>query len=407
MGRGLGLVAKTNEIRRLTSAFRSVSSLLVVVRVILRTYLSRLLGKDLLTNGMSLVGQLTKILLDKGIPIWLNTDVSDLVVSDGRVVGVRATRDGVPLVVRAAGGVVLAAGGFERNSELRLKYNAGTRPNDGSWTFGNLGNTGAMLEAAIALGAKVDYMDEAVWNPAPRREVAMSNLAMARQYPHTIFVNHDGKRFVNESNSYVEVVQAMYANDAVPAWLLFDDEYRRTVTWARGMPKLRNLASVLPGRMPAEWVTLGWIQQADSVDELARVIGVDPVNLAATLSSWNRYAVDGEDPEFGRGVSEYNKCLGDPRHKPNQAVGPLSKPPYYATQIFAADGGTSGGVITNSNAQVLDQAMHPIVGLYAAGNIAATVAGRTYPGAGATIAHAMTFGYIAAQHVANTVAAKD
>ncbi|GAA1011765.1 3-oxosteroid 1-dehydrogenase [Acrocarpospora pleiomorpha] len=401
MGRSLDLAVMTNEVRNLPAAFRSARSFRAAARVVLRTKISRLLGKDLLTNGMSLVGQLTKACVDTGIPIWLNTDVRELVVSEGRVVGVRAERDGVPTVVTGTGGVLLAAGGFERNGEMRLSYNADTQPNDGERTMGNPGNTGTVLQAAIALGAKVDYMDEAVWNPAPRREIAISNLTTARQFPHTIFVNKSGRRFVNESNSYIEVVKAMYANDAVPAWLIFDDAFRRKYPWGRGMPKIRNLASVLPGRLPEEWVSQGWIKRADTVEELARLIGVDPRTLATTVANFNEYATRGQDPEFNRGVSQYNKALGDPGNKPNPAVGTLAEPPFYATEIFAADVGTIGGVITNQYAQVLDQQLEPIAGLYAAGNMAATVVGRTYPGAGASIAHTMTFGYIAAHHVAD------
>src|SRR5206468_4043890 len=120
-------------------------------------------------NGMSFVGQLTKIIVDAGIPLWLNTGVEELIMEGGRVVGVRAIRNGVPVLIRGNRGVLLSAGGFERNPEMRSKY-SGDQPNEGKWTMANLGNTGEVLEAAIALGAKTDYMDEAVWNPNPRME---------------------------------------------------------------------------------------------------------------------------------------------------------------------------------------------------------------------------------------------
>jgi len=280
---------------------------------------------------------------------------------------------------------------------MRLKYTASTQPNEGAWSLGNPGNTGEVLAAAIALGAKTDYMDEAVWLPGPRLEMAGSTLNLARQFPHTILVNRQGKRFVNESNSYLEVGRAMYANDAVPAWLIFDDAYRRSVLWLSGMPKLRNLAAALPGALPRQWIADGWIRQAGTIEDLARVIEVDPRTLTETVSRFNAGATENRDPVFGRGASRYNKVLGDPGHRPNQALGTIARAPFYATQIFPGDVGTIGGVICDSRARVLDKDDTPIPGLYATGNMAASVVGRTYPGAGASIANTTVFGYIAAQ----------
>jgi len=400
IARHLGMPVMLNEIRHLPNWLRSARSFRVTMRIAARTYLSRMRRKDLFTMGMSLTGQLTKLCLDGGIPLWTNTQVQDLLVEDGRVVGVRAVRDGTPVVVRAERAVLLSAGGFERNRAMRLEYTENSKPNDGSLTMANPGNTGEVLAAAIALGAKTDYMDEAVWVPTTRPEVAGSTLALARQRPHTILVNKQGRRFCNESNSNVEVPQAMYANDAVPAWLIFDDEYRRRVPWASGMPKLRTMRSVLPGRMPQAWISNGWIKKAATIAELAREIGVDPDTLETTVRRFNEHAINGLDPDFGRGESQFNKVLGDVRHKPNPALGPVATAPFYATEVLPGDVGTIGGVVTNEHAQVLSQSGEPIPGLYATGNLSATVMGRAYPGAGASIAHTTTFGYIAARHAA-------
>jgi 3-oxosteroid 1-dehydrogenase len=399
MARAIGLAVMTNEMRKISAFHRSAAYFLVTARVVLRTYLSRLRGQDLLTNGMSLVGQLTKILLDRGVPIWLNAGVEEIVMEGGRVVGVRGTRGGAPVLVRASRGVLLAAGGFEHNGEMRLKYSAQTQPNEGAWSLGNAGNTGEVLAAAIAVGAKTDYMDEAVWLMTPGREMAGSTLSIARQFPHTIFVNKKGKRFVNEANSYLEVGRAMYANDGVPSWLIFDDAYRRSVIWLNGMPKLHDMAAALPGRIPPRWIADGLIKQAGTLEDLARVIELDPQTLVETVNRFNEGAARGEDPEFGRGRSHYNRVLGDPGHRPNQAVGTIAAPPFYATPIYPGDVGTIGGVLCDSRAQVLDSDDVPIPGLYATGNMAASVVGRTYPGAGASIANTTVFGYIAAQHM--------
>ena len=400
LGEGVGLAVTTLEIHTLNSFTHTLASFLTTARVVLRTYVSRLRGQDLFTNGKSFAGQLTKILLDRGVPIWLDTAVDDLAVEDGRVVGVHAVRDGAPALIRGRRGVLLAAGGYERNAEMRLKYTAATQPSDGQWSWGNPGNTGEVLAAAIALGAKTEYMDEAIWLPSPRKEMGGSTLTIARQYPHAILVNNLGQRFVNEANSYVEVGRAMYANDSVPCWLIFDDAYRRSVPWVNHMPKFRDLATVIPGRLPRQWLADGWIKQAGTIEDLARLTDLDPQALDGTVRSFNAEAAAGTDPDFGRGVSAYNRHMGDPGQKPNPSLGPVAKAPFYAVPIYPGDVGTMGGVICDEHARVLDHDNRPIPGLYAAGNMAASVFGRTYPGAGASIANTTVFGYIAARHMA-------
>lgn len=405
MGRGIGLAVKTNEVRNISLFGRSVRNFLTAARVVLRTRFGKLRGQDLFTNGMSLIGQITKILTDRGVPIRLNTGVEELVVEDGRVVGVRATRDGSPLLIRGTAAVLLAAGGFEHNSEMRLKYTEATQPSDGSWSLGTAGNTGEVLAAAIALGAKTAYMDEAVWLLTPGKEMGGSTLSLARQMPHTIFVNRHGKRFVNESNSYVEVGRAMYAHEAAPCWLIFDDAYRRSVPWLSGMPKLRHMRAAVPGRIPKDWVESGSIKRAATVEDLARQLDIEPAALRESVDRFNVGAAVGQDPEFGRGASQYNKVLGDPGNKPNQALGTIARGPFYATLIHPGDVGTMGGVVCDEHARVIGQNDDPIPGLYATGNMAATVTGRTYPGAGASIANTMVFGYAAAQHIAGATTA--
>jgi len=248
------------------------------------------------------------------------------------------------------------------------------------------------LAAAMKLDPKTDLLDEAWWIPSTVRALGHSTLGMARQRPGAIFVDGKGQRFCNESNSYVEVGKAMYAAKAVPCWLIFDDGYRRRYAAAKS----------LPGRLPKEWVAAGLVKRADTLEQLAGQIAVDAGGLVDTVRRFNLNARHGVDPDFGRGQSAYNRALGDPGYKPNPSLGPLEKPPFYATEIYPADVGTCGGLVTNEHAQVLDQLDSPIPGLYATGNITATVMGRTYPGAGASIANSMVFGYVAAHHAATT-----
>ena len=98
------------------------------------------------------------------------------------------------------------------------------------------------------------------------------------------------------------------------------------------------------------------------------------------------------------GGSAYDRFYGDPKVRPNPNLAPLATPPFYAIPIQPGDIGTNGGLRTNEHAQVLDERALPIAGLYATGNTTASVMGHSYPGAGATLGPAMTFGFIAARH---------
>ena len=399
-----GLVFKTNEIRRLPYFNRAPEAFAVAARVWLRTQVAKLRGQKLVANGGSLVAQLLKIIVAEGIPLWLNSGLEDLVVQDGRVTGVRIVQDGAPVSIEARTGVLLSAGGFSRNAEMRRKY-SGKQPNEAQWSASNPGDTGEALTAAIELGAKIDLMDEAIWNPNPGPDLVVAgggqagtSIGLARQRPGAIFVNRAGSRFCNEANDYIEIGRLMYANDAVPAWLIFDDGYRH-----RYRLTAKNL---LPSRFPEEWFDKGVLKRASTIEGLAQQIGVDPQMLADTVKRFNTSAAKGLDPDFGRGQSAFNICWGDPGFKPNPALGPLDRAPFYATQIFPADVGTCGGVITDEFARVLKEDLSPIPGLYAAGNITASLMGRRYPGAGASIASTTVFGYVAARHVAGRLTKK-
>jgi 3-oxosteroid 1-dehydrogenase len=389
LAKAFGLVVKTNELRSIQYYNRSLGALSIAARVWLRTRISRLRGQDLLTNGSALIGHMLLATRSANLPVWTETALQDLVVEDGRVRGVRVVRDGQTLLIEGRRGVLLAAGGFGRNAEMRRKY-SGDQPNEAEWTVANPGDTGEALATAIGLGAKTDMMDEAVWLPGTSApEVRGSTLGQGRQRPGTILVNAAAQRFVNESNSYLEVGKAMYAQDGVPAWMIFDEAYRRRYVNVQPFPR----------RFPRAWVDSGAVRKSDTVEGLAGQIGLDPAALAATVGRFN------SNPDFQRGTTAYNACLGDPGHKPNRALGPLDRAPFYAVQIVPGDVGTCGGLLTDEHARVLDEADEPIPGLYATGNITATVMGRYYLGAGASIANSMVFGYVAAEHAAAAVTA--
>jgi 3-oxosteroid 1-dehydrogenase len=397
MAKNFGFVVLTNELRSVQYFNRAPRAFAVAMRVFLRTWAARIRRREVLTNGASLIAQMLKALIglgDDGPPVWTNAAMEDLIVEDGRVVGARVKRDGATLFIEARKGVLLAAGGFGHNADMRRRY-SGDQPNEGKWSIANPGDTGEVLQTAMRLGAKTDLLDEAWWLPSvfiADGGNAAKSLGSGRQRPGAIYVDSTGRRFCNESNSYVEVGKAMYANKAVPCWMVFDEGYvSRYVSGANPLKKRH---------IPEDLIERGAVLRGNTVGDLAREIDVSADELEHTIARFNEFAAKGLDPDFGRGQSAYNDCLGDPGYRPNAAVGPLERGPYYATRVLPADVGTCGGVITNEHAQVLDEQDRVIDGLYATGNTTATVMGRTYPGAGASIASTMVFGYVAARHAA-------
>ena len=236
MARNFGFVVLTNELRSVQYFNRAPRAFAVAMRVFARTMAARVRRRDMLTNGASLIAQMLKALIALGDgepPLWTNTAMEDLIVEDGRVVGARVKRNGSTLFVEARRGVLLAAGGFGHNADMRRRY-SGDQPNEGKWSIANPGDTGEVLQTAMHLGARTDLLDEAWWLPSvfiADGGPAAKSLGSGRQRPGAIYVDSTGRRFCNESNSYVEVGKAMYANKAVPCWMVFDEG-----TWAGTFP---------------------------------------------------------------------------------------------------------------------------------------------------------------------------
>ena len=213
-----------------------------------------------------------------------------------------------------------------------------------------------------------------------------------------IAVTRSGKRFVNEAQSYHDFCQAMVKRcqeeggpDAeLAAWFVAD--HRTFRKYGLGFAK--------PSPVPYKsLVKQGYLIQGKTIADLARQIGADPAQLEQTVAEFNKHAVKGEDPEFGKGSTAYNRSLGDPQHKPNPCVAPVKKGPFYAVRLYVGDLGTFAGLKTNEYAEVLNGNGQPIGGLYSAGNDAASIMGGNYPGGGITLGPALTFGYIAARHM--------
>lgn len=351
--------------------------------------------------GSSLICALRRSLMDRDIPLWLNTDFRELVVADGRVVGIRAMRDGKPVEVHARRGVILGAGGFEQNQALREKYLP--QPTRTEWSATPPAcNTGAALEASMVVGAATRFLDWCWWAPTilvPREEKARGVFA-ERAFPGAIVVNALGRRFVNEAAPYLEFGDAMYRDNeatggkTIPAWAIFDAKFRFSYAMGPLMP-----GQVMPDALlRKEWLnTVYW--KDDTLEGLAAQIGVDAAGLAATVEEMNGYAKTGDDKAFGRGGNVFDRYYGDSNVKPNPCLAPVTKGPFYAMRLQAGDIGTKGGLLTNEHAQVVRDDGSVISGLYAIGNTSASVMGTAYPGAGGTLGPAMTFGYIAADHL--------
>lgn len=374
-----------------------------VLRYALRYPKRRRFGRDTyLTNGNALAGRLRLSLKDRGVPIWLQSPAVSLIEEAGRVIGAVIQKDGEALRVRARKGVLLAAGGFERNLEMRNE--AGRQPVSTEWTAGNEHNTGDGITFGRKLGAATQLMDEAWWTPVTQYPGVKSGwvLVVEKSLPGAIFVNHAGRRFTNESAPYVDVVVEMYRDHektgaSIPAWMIFDGRYRQNYIAGPVGP-----GKFLPDRMLPRRVRDHLLVKADSVGELAQKLKVDPSALVETIDRYNRMAVAGKDEDFARGESLSDRYYGDDRVKPNPCMAPLKAAPFYAIPVYPGDLGTKGGLRIDPQARVLDKNDQPIAGLYAAGNTSASIMGRSYPGAGGTIGPALCFGFLAAEHAAQT-----
>ncbi len=384
----------TGELAAFSLPYRSAHNLRTAARVVLRTAWLRLRGRRPLMNGAALIGNLLARALAQGIPVWTGTALRDLVEEQGWITGVVAEREGRRLRIRARRGVLLAAGGFAHDAEMRRRC-GGQQPNASEWTSANEGDTGEVLRAAMAHGAATDLLDEAWWVqtsilPSGSKLMHISE----RTRPGAILVDASGRRYVNEAASYMEVGKAMYARDAqaraVPSWLVFDARFRRRYPWVVAPP----------AHTPREWIERGYMRRAASLRELAEQCGIDAAGLEATVERFNRFAREGRDPDFQRGEGACDRVYGDPGQRPNPCLGPLDAPPYHAVAIYPGDVGTCGGVLCDEHSRVQREDGSAIEGLYATGNTTATVMGRSYLGPGASIAASMTFAYIAAQHAA-------
>jgi 3-oxosteroid 1-dehydrogenase len=362
-------------------------------------------GRDpYLTLGQALTARLRAELTARGVPLHLGTAVRRLLTDDGRVVGVEL---GTGERILARAGVLLATGGFERNDAMRQRYQQ--RPVDAGWTVGHVGNTGDGLTLAEQAGACLDteMMHNCWWSPAvvPPGEPTAWVLVIEKSLPYGIFVDRDGRRFVNEASNYNNIGKTMYEaqaknGKAVPACMIFDAKYRKKFPIGPVKPGMLQPDRRMPERLrPGN----GWLHKADTLEALATEIGIPVANLAESIERFNGFARRGHDLDFGRGSTLNDLHYSDPRVTPNPSLGPIEKAPFYAVQVVPGDLGTKAGLRTDAAGRVLDGEGAPITGLYAAGNVTSSVMGGSYPGAGGTLAPAMTFAFLAVEAMSTDV----
>ncbi len=353
-----------------------------------------------LVMGNAIIGPLRLSLMDRNVPLWMNTPATQFIEENGRVVGMVAEREGKPIRIKAEKGVILAAGGFESNQAMREKYLP--NPTKAEWTCANPDNEGDLIELGRSRGAALGFMDEAWWGPVSvvPGESRARMLVIEKSLPGGVMVNQKAVRFVNEASTYVDVVNAMNRqhspeNPCIPAYLIFDSTYRKSYPVGPFLQSSQQPDFMIPKHLREA----NYMRKADTLRDLAEQLDLDASTLEKTIETFNTYADGGKDPEFHRGETTFEQYYGDEKVQPNPNLRAVRTPPFYALECFPGELGTKGGLVTNEHAQVLKEDGSIFEGLYATGNCSASVMGPTYAGAGATLAPTCTFGFIAAKEI--------
>jgi succinate dehydrogenase/fumarate reductase flavoprotein subunit len=357
-----------------------------------------LIGRRYVAGGQALAAGLFAGVVRAGIPIWTDTALQRLTTDGGRVTGAVVGHDGREVTVTARRGVVLAAGGFDHSMAMRWKFQSESLGEHLS--LGAETNTGDAIHAAQDLGAAIDLMDQAWWFPAVAAlpGAAPSVLLAERSLPGSLIVDQNGSRFTNEATDYMSFGQRVLerersGNPVEPMWIIFDQQYRNSYVFAG------ELFPRMP--IPQSWYEAGIAHRSDDMAELAGKMGVPEARFVATVTRFNEMSRAGHDADFDRGSSAYDRYYGDPTVKPNTNLRALDRRPVYAVKMVLSDLGTCGGLRADDRGRVLREDGSVMDGLYAIGNTAANAFGTTYPGAGATIAQGLVYGYIAARDAAS------
>lgn len=355
------------------------------------------------TSGNALAARLAKSALDLNIPIYTNTPAKKVQMDGERVTGILATQDGQDVVFTAKHGVVLACGGFPHDVKRIAQAYPHLKRGGEHLSPTPTSNTGDGTRMAEELGGVVDirFKDTSAWMPVSKvvyknGEVGVFPHLLDRYKPGIIGVLRNGKRFTNESNSYHDVgadlIRACENQSETAMWLIGD----KTTLSKYG------IGFVKPAPMPiGQFLRNGYLIKGNTLAELATNAGIDPKGLEETVKQYNLGAVHGEDREFGRGTTSFNRYLADPENKPNPCVAPIQNGPFYAVKVIMGDLGTFDGIKTTPYGEVLKRDGSKIDHLYAVGNDRASMMGGNYPGAGITHGPNMTFGFVTGNYISD------
>jgi len=402
---GMMFNSSNADLKHFFRATKSVTSFLYVARRLLTHIKELALYRRAVqvTSGNALAARLAKSALDLGIPILTSTPASKIVMENGKAVGVVTGRDGDVQEIRARLGVALACGGFPHDVKRITQAYPHLKRGHEHLSPTPTSNTGDGTNMAEAVGGVVDirFKEPAAWMPVTRVEFGNGEVGvfphlLDRYKPGVIGVLKNGRRFTNESNSYHDVgaamIEACRGMQETAMWLLCD---RRTLG-------KYGLGYVKPSPMPiGRFIRNGYLFEGKTLADLAHATGIDPAGLESTVREYNQHAVQGKDPEFGRGSTAFNRYLADPENKPNPCVAPIGHGPYYAVKVVMGDLGTFDGIKTTVAGEVLRRDGSVIPGLFAVGNDRASIMGGNYPGAGITHGPNMTFGYVTGNYIAD------
>lgn len=303
---------------------------------------------------------------DHGVNPYLETRAEDLIIKNGKVRGVVAKRaDGSTLTVHAKA-VILTAGGFGANTKMVQKYNTyWQKIDDNIATTNSPAITGDGINLGLEAGAALVGMGFIQLMPVSDPKTGELFTGLQTPPANYIMVNQKGKRFVNEFAERDTLAKAAIANGGL-FYLIADDKIKETA--------YNTTQESIDAQVKA-----GTLFRADTLEDLAKQVGMDPDTLVQTIKTYNEDVDKGEDPEFHKNVFDL-KC---------------EVAPFYATPRRPAIHHTMGGLVIDTMAHVLDKDGEEIPGLYSAGENAGGIHAGNRLG-GNSLADIFTFGRIAA-----------
>jgi 3-oxosteroid 1-dehydrogenase len=352
-------------------------------------------SRDMRGKGLGLICHFLKALQARGVPLLADQQVEKLLVQDKGVAGV-VMQSGARVTARK--GVILATGGYSANAQMSRDFEQmpGIDQEPDSLSLASLTGDGLVLGAEIGgvLYKVQNSLRVMLSYTIPPDEPGKPSLCVHAGIvelcsPHTMVVNKYGKRFADETFfqgivpalRYLDPMKHEYPN--LPAFLIFDSQYLKRFSFAG-----RPVGGEVPKTVP----------RANALSELATRLGIDPQNLAETTTRFNGFARNGRDTDFHRGENQWKLASAKASRGANASLGAIEEPPFYGIELHPT-GSASVGLLADYNGQVIHQRRHPIPGLYASGNVAATTEHGVGYQAGLSLASGMTFSYRAVRHM--------